>query len=143
MGIQRLQPVGGGTDWSKLSFMVLNYTSATSIAKNDFADEIIINGKGIVTQLSIYLDTDAYAPSIIIDGGAEKYLWFNDGASYFGFMPVSTGWFKVNPSASSINTGVINVNAPISFNSSFKVRLRNVSNASYSNRRVYRVLYHV
>jgi hypothetical protein len=140
MGIQRLQPISGGTDWSKLTPMIQTVNSQNNIGGNSYYDEIIINGKGIITQITIFLNSAYLAPSIIIDGGTEKQLYVNQSSNAILPLIAGNNMFSQN---TSIYNEILSINSPIPFNSSFVIRMRNLSGSARADLRTYQIVYHV
>jgi hypothetical protein len=88
MGIQRLQPVSGGTDWSKYSpYFLITGWSVPAGASNYNA--LTINGSGYIEKL-INTNVDSYINvKIIIDGVTVGYY---KASKFSGYFPEDRIW---------------------------------------------------
>jgi hypothetical protein len=127
MGIQRLQPVSGGTDWSKMTPMAVRYGNYTGNLNAGASLTLAsISGKGIVTDITVTIPNhDLLEVKIEIDGTPLNIA--------YGYISGSIT-YKRNP---AIITGsgslyTIKLSTPIRFNSSFVLSVINNNNVSES-----------
>jgi hypothetical protein len=139
MGIQWTKPVSsGGTDWSKLTPQITNIYTSPTLQGNEVPYTIYsVTGKGIITSIKLYCSHISIGFRLKIDG-IEKSLYTKNGIA--AMHPALSGY--QNPSTANPG-GIISIDCPIAYNTSFQILAYNVDSANNTAFIVGEIINHI